>query len=63
MSISKQLNINLVKLNDTDHKMYSDYERKEDETQEVMDYIKEQQNQINQLKNLLECVIFRLDNK
>jgi hypothetical protein len=28
-----------------------------------MDYIKEQQNQINQLKNLLECVIFRLDNK
>lgn len=52
-----------MKLNDTDHKMYSDYERKEDETQEVMDYIKEQQNQINQLKNLLECVIFRLDNK
>lgn len=44
MSISKQLNINLVKLNDTDHKMYSDYERKEDETQEVMDYIKEQRS-------------------
>ena len=31
-------------LNDTDHKMYSDYERKEDETQEVMDYIKEQRS-------------------
>ena len=31
-------------LNNTDHKMYSDYERKEDETQEVMDYIKEQRS-------------------
>ena len=31
-------------LNDTDHKMYADYERKEDETQEVMDYIKEQRS-------------------
>lgn len=31
-------------LDDTDHKMYSDYERKEDETQEVMDYIKEQRS-------------------
>ena len=31
-------------LNDTDHKIYSDYERKEDETQEVMDYIKEQRS-------------------
>lgn len=31
-------------LNNTDHKMYTDYERKEDETQEVMDYIKEQRS-------------------